>query len=72
MEKNINLIECTNKTANPTLIRMNCLMLAVQNEKAYNVIDCADEYFFWVLNLDAESIKRYNKRKPEETTDRKD
>ena len=47
-------------------------MLAVQNEKAYNVIDCADEYFFWVLNLDAESIKRYNKRKPEETTDRKD
>ena len=43
------LVEIKGEVNNLTAIRLNCLILAAQEEKPYRKVDLAKEYYKWVM-----------------------
>jgi hypothetical protein len=44
------VIQINTEVVNLTAIRLNCLILACQDEKPYRKVDLAKEYYQWVIN----------------------
>ena len=62
----IKLIEPTSETVNPKLIRLNCLMLALQNNVVYDKMNAAKKYYNWVIEgSDTPREAEYNQSRSE-------